>query len=411
MHPRFFVLAASILWLLTCVPGLIGVASAASPALILVSIDGYRADYIERGNSPVLSKLAAEGVHAKALRPVFPSITFPNHYTLVTGLYPDHHGIVNNTMHDAALGDFTAGGPSNADGRWWDQAEPIWVTAEKHGLRTAAMFWPGTQAEIHGGRPTYWRPFDSSVTPDARADQVLAWLDLPQEKRPAFMTLYFNQVDSAGHSYGPDSLQVNESLVTVDAALGKLVDGLRQRDLLDSTNLVLVSDHGMAASSPERLVLLDQLTNLEHLDLVSSLVNIGINPKPGYEREVEHALVGRHAHLTCWNRKRIPARYHYGANPRIPLIQCVTDTGWMAVTAAEAAKVKHPVLGEHGYDNNDPQMRALFIAHGPSFKQHIEVPEFDNIQVYALLAAAMGIRPLPNDGKLSATMGVLRTPR
>jgi predicted AlkP superfamily pyrophosphatase or phosphodiesterase len=384
-------------------------AAGANPPLILISIDGYRADYLDRGHSPVLAALAADGVRAKGLRPVFPSLTFPNHYTIVTGLYPDEHGMVNNTMHDPILGNFSPPNrASNTDGRWWDQAEPIWVTAQKQGQRTASVYWPGTQAEIHGVRPSYWQLFDSSVTPDARVDQALAWLDLPPEQRPTFVSLYFEHADVAGHSYGPDSLQVDEALVTIDAALGRLVAGLRERNQYDSTNLIILSDHGMSASSPGRMVLLDQIVNPQHIELASSIVNAGIEPKPGYAAEVEKALLAPHPHLQCWKKEHLPKRFHYGKNKRIPAIQCVTEDGWMVSTAAVESKRTHPLLGEHGYDNDDPKMRALFVAHGPSFKQHLTVPVFDNVNVYLLLAKLMGLQPLHNAGSAAATAGMLR---
>ena len=377
--------------------------------LILVSLDGYRADYLDRGYSPVLAALAADGVHAKGLRPVFPSLTYPNHYTLVTGLYPDQHGMVNNTMRDPVLGNFSPPNrAANTDGRWWDQAEPIWITAEKQGLRTASFFYPGTQAEIHGKRPSYWQLFDSSVQPDARVDQALAWLDLPADQRPAFVSLYFEQADVAAHTYGPDSLQVDEALVTVDAALGRLVEGLRQRGMFGTTNLIVLSDHGMSATSTERVVLLDEIVNVDHIDLVSSIVNAGINPKPGYEAEVEGALLKPRPHLQCWKKSSVPKKFHYGHNARIPAIVCLTDEGWMVTTAAIASKTAHAPLGEHGYDNDNPQMRALFVAHGPSFKQHLVVPVFDNIHVYALLAKLLGVTPKATEGRLAVTQGMLR---
>ena len=381
-----------------------------TPALILISIDGYRADYLDRGHSPVLAMLAADGVHAQGMRPVFPTLTYPNHYTIVTGLYPEQHGIVNNTMHDPALGNFSPPNrAANTDGRWWDKAEPIWVTAQKDGRRTASVFWPGTQAEIHGVRPSYWLPFDPAVPPDARVDQVLAWLDLPAGQRPTFVSLYFEQPDVAGHSYGPDSLQVEEALVSVDTALARLVAGLRQRDQFDTTNLVIVSDHGMRASSPERIVLLDPIVHLEHIELRSSIVNAGIDPKPGFAEEVEHALLGPHPHFKCWQKERLPRRFHYGNNERIPAIQCVAEEGWMISTAAAEAARTHPLLGEHGYDIDDPQMRSLFVARGPSFKQHLSVPVFDNIHVYALLARLLALTPLANAGSPAVTAGMLRS--
>jgi len=374
-------------------------ATAAQPTLILVSIDGYRADYLDRGHSPVLASLAADGMHAAGMRPVFPSLTYPNHYTLVTGLYPDQHGMVNNTMHDPVLGNFSPPNrAANTDGRWWDEAEPIWITAQKQGLRTASVFYPGTQAEIHGTRPSYWQLFDSSVQPDARADQVLAWLDLPSGQRPSFVSLYFEQVDVAGHNYGPDSMQTDEAIVSVDAALGRLVAGLRGRGMFDSTNFVVLSDHGMSPTSPERIVLLDRMVNVDHIELVSSIVNAGINPKPGYEAEVERALLTPHPHLRCWKKSAVPKKYHYGHNARIPAIVCVTDDGWLVSTAATESKRARTPLGEHGYDNDDPFMRALFVAHGPSFKQHRSMAVFDNINVYSLLATLLGVTPRPNEG-------------
>jgi predicted AlkP superfamily pyrophosphatase or phosphodiesterase len=384
----------------------------ADPALlILISIDGYRADYLDRGHSPALAALAADGVRAAGMRPVFPSLTYPNHYTLVTGLYPDQHGMVNNTMHDPVLGSFSPPNrAANTDGRWWDEAEPIWVTAQKQGMRTASVFYPGTQAEIHGVRPSYWQLFDSSVQPDARVDQVLAWLDLPPAQRPPFVSLYFEQVDVAGHSYGPDSLLVDEAMVTVDAALGRLVAGLRQRNVFDTTNLIVVSDHGMSATSPDRMVFLDQFVNVDHIELSSSIVNAGIDPKPGYAAEVERALLAPHPHLQCWKKETLPKRFHYGQNKRIPAIQCVADDGWMVSTTATESKRTHPLLGEHGYDNDGPKMRAMFVAHGPSFKQHLTVPVFDNINVYALLTKLIGVKALRNEGTPAATAGLLRTP-
>ena len=181
--------------------------AASEPApLLLISIDAYRYDYIDRGLSPNLEMLARHGVQAASMQPSFPSLTFPNHYTLVTGLRPDHHGIVDNTMFDPHLGKFSLGNrKAVSDGRWWDEATPIWVTADQHGMRTATMFWPGSEAAIHGHRPDYWRPFDDSVSADQRVDQVLAWLDLPPATRPRFLTLYFDAVDHAGHKHGHDA--------------------------------------------------------------------------------------------------------------------------------------------------------------------------------------------------------------
>ena len=384
-------------------------ASHAYTPLLLISIDGYRADYLARGLSPNLSALADHGVHAAAMRSAFPTLTFPNHYTIVTGLYPDHTGIVNNRFVDPSSGaKFVYNDPkTTADPAWWG-GEPLWVTAERQGKHAATMFWPGSDVPIQSVRPAHWLPFDGKIPPDARVDQVLAWLDLPAAERPEFVTLYFDQVDHAGHDFGPDSVQVSAALRQVDSAVARLVDGLRQRRLLDSTNIVVVSDHGMTPSGPERVIVLDDLIDLQHLDLVNAGVLAGITAKPGYEQEIESALLTPHEHMHCWKKEAVPARLHYGSNPRIPALLCLANDGWQVTTREYLARPNHHIsLGEHGYDNDDPNMRALFVAHGPAFRHHLEIPQFDNVDLYPLLARLLGLRPAPNDGDARVLLPVL----
>ena len=377
--------------------------------LILISIDGFRADYLDRGLTPNLAALAADGVRAQAMRPSFPSLTFPNHYSLVTGLYPDHHGIVNNTMVDPQLGKFTIKTSASASGKWWDGAEPIWVAADKQGLHTGTMFWPGSDMEIRGHRPDHYLVFDGKIDADHRVDQVLAWLDLPADQRPRFLTLYFDQVDHQGHDYGPNSPEVNEALRATDAALGRLVEQLKKRNLYKSTNLVIVSDHGMAEVDATRTVLLDNLIDLGHIDLVTSGIVVGINPKAGFEAETAKALLGKHEHVECWRKGELPPRLHYGTHARIPAIVCLPDSGWLVETREFHSRPNHKVHGgEHGYDNDAPDMRALFVAHGPAFKRGVTVPEFDNVDVYPLLTDLLGIKPQPNDGNPGTAREMLR---
>jgi len=377
--------------------------------LILISIDGFRADYLQRGLTPNLAALAADGVRAQAMRPSFPSLTFPNHYSLVTGLYPDHHGIVNNTMVDPQLGKFTIKTSASVSGKWWDGAEPIWVTADKQGLHTGTMFWPGSDMEIRGHRPDHYLVFDGKINAEHRVDQVLAWLDLPADQRPRFLTLYFDQVDHQGHDYGPNSPEVNEALRATDAALGRFVEQLKKRNLYKSANLVIVSDHGMAEVDTARTVLLDNLVDLGHIDLVTSGIVVGINPKAGFEAETAKALLGKHEHVECWRKGELPPRLHYGTHARIPAIVCLPDSGWLVETREFHSRPNHKVHGgEHGYDNGAPDMRALFVAHGPAFKQGVTVPEFDNIDVYPLLTDLLGIKPQPNDGNPATAREMLR---
>jgi predicted AlkP superfamily pyrophosphatase or phosphodiesterase len=383
-------------------------AAGAHPPLLLISIDAYRADYLQRGMTPTLAHMAADGVRAQALQPAFPTLTFPNHYTLVTGLYPDHHGIVANNMYDAALGTFSLGNRAAVgDGRWWADAEPIWVSADKQGLQTATMFWPGSEAKIHGYRPDHWLPYDGTVTPDQRVDQVLHWLDLPGARRPDFLTLYFDDVDTAGHRFGPDSPQVDAALRKVDAAMARLVAGLKARSLYDRMNIIVVSDHGMAVTPKDQVVLMDKLIDLAHVRVVSMGVLAGFAPKSGYAAAVAARLLQPHPHMTCWNKADIPKRLHYGSHPRIPPLVCLADVGWQ-ISSSDYVAHHEMALGEHGYDNASASMRALFIAHGPAFRRGLVVPEFPNVDIYPLMTHLLRIRPSANDGDYDAVVGMLR---
>lgn len=263
--------------------------------VILISIDGFRADYLDRGLTPTLAALAANGVRAEALKPSFPTLTFPNHYTIVTGLYPDHHGIVNNRIVDPASAKSFVykDAASIADPGWWG-GEPLWVSVEKSGRHAATMFWPGSDVAIDGTRPSEWLGFDGTMTPDRRVDQLLRWTDLGGESKPVFYTLYFEQVDHAGHDDGPDSTGVDAALRTIDSALARLVDGLKRRGTFAHTNIVLVSDHGMTPASAEKLIFLDDVVDPAEVDVVNYGVLAGLDAKPAYRDAVEHAVLREH---------------------------------------------------------------------------------------------------------------------
>jgi predicted AlkP superfamily pyrophosphatase or phosphodiesterase len=380
--------------------------------LILISFDGYRADYIDRGLSPTLAGLAKDGVHAQAMRSAFPTLTFPNHYTIVTGLYPDHHGIVNNRMVDPVSGKrFVYNDRSTtSDPSWWG-GEPLWVSVERQGMHASTMFWPGSDVAIDGVRPEHWLPFDGKMSPDARVDQALAWLDLPPGQRPDLLTLYFEQVDHEMHEHSPDSKEVDAALREVDAALGRLVDGLRQRGIFDAANLVVVSDHGATASGPDKVVVIDDFVKVADIDVINTGVLAGFVPKPGHEAQVEHAVLQPHDHMRCWRKTEVPARLHYGTNARIPPLLCLADDGWLIFTREFMNRPnRHISIGEHGYDNDDPKMRALFVAHGPAFKHGLDVPEFDNVDIYPLLTHVLHIKPQPNDGNYAEVKSMLVKP-
>lgn len=367
--------------------------------VILVSIDGFSPDYLGKGQTPVLDGLVAGGAFG-SMRPSFPSVTFPNHYTLVTGLHPDHHGVVGNRFADAQLGAFTM---ASKESGFWDQGEPIWVTAEKAGVRTGTMFWPGSEVEIHGVRPSQWAPFDQGMPGDARVDRLLSWLDLPLDQRPKLETLYFDIVDTAGHRNGPDSAETRAAAASVDASMARLIEGLKARGLYDRTMLVVVSDHGMAATSPERVVWIDDIIDPAALKIGYGGAVLTADPAPGREAEVQQKLVGRHPHMECWNKVDMPARLVYGSNPRVAQIVCLVETGWLTATR------DRPVTragGAHGYDNQAPEMAAIFIAHGPGVVAGRRLTDMDSVDVQPFLARMLGIAAPAGDGRAQDTLPV-----
>lgn len=361
-------------------------AGAKPPVTILVSIDGFRADYLTRGETPNLSALAAQGISA-AMRPSFPSITFPNHYTLVTGLRPDRSGIVGNRMEDAARpGEvFTM---QTDDPFWWTQAEPLWITAEKAGIATATMFWPGSNVDFGGVRPHDWQQYAHPVNDRQRVDAIIDWLRRPAATRPKFLTLYFDEVDTAGHKYGPDNAGLNDAVARVDEAIGRLRAGLA--DLDQPANLVIVADHGMAAISPDRVVRIDKLLPKNSFTAIADGPYVGLTPAPGKAARVEKILLGQHDHFACYRKGALPDRLHYGQNPRVPPIVCLAETGWLALTRDPPAD-HPPTGGAHGYDNAAPEMLALFIAAGPAIRPLGHIDSFDNVDVAPLVRDLIGL--------------------
>lgn len=377
---------------------LMGTSAVAAPLLILVSIDGARWDYPELHGAPFLQELSAAGTRVERLTPSFPTKTFPNHYTLVTGMRPETHGIVQNRFFDPAFEAWFGIGahPAAREGRWWG-GEPIWLTAQRQGLRTACMFWPGSEADILGQHPDTYRRFDDRLTPADRVDQVLVWTALPTGERPHLITLYFDRVDSAGHDFGPTASETHDALIQIDAALARLRAGLRDQGLWDQTNLIVTADHGMTESDPADVAVLDELVPLDAVESVFSGAVGGLNVVRGdintWVRQLD-----AHPHLHAYQREDVPERLHFSANPRIPDIVVIPDRGWHLSTRSWIDRDTTPSRGDHGYDPAEPDMGALFIAHGPSISPGRRFPPADNIHVYNLLCDLLEITPGENEG-------------
>jgi len=378
--------------------------------LILISFDGFRWDYMDKTDTPNLDRLVATGVKADALIPSFPSKTFPNHYTIVTGLYPENHGIVANTMHDPDFdGTFSLGNREEVqNGRWWG-GEPLWVTAENRGLKTLCNFWPGSEAEINGVRPTYWVTYDGNVPNEERVETVFRYLDKPAKERPSFYTIYFSDPDDYGHLGGPDSSSINIAIQECDARIGQLIAGLEQRNLFDKVNIMIVSDHGMAQLSQDRVVFLDDYLDPSNLNILNWYPILDIWCESSEIDSIFNLISGKHPQLSVYKKQDIPGRLHYSNNRRIAPIVGILDNGWSLTTHEYfESHQSHYSGGTHGYDPAHPDMHAFFLAHGPAFKSGITVYAFENIQLYNLMAKVLEIDPSPNNGDFSNISNVLK---
>lgn len=398
---RLILLIAALL-----LPAGLAANESARPVTVLVGIDGFRADYLDRGVTPRLAALAKDGATGP-MRPSFPTKTFPNHYALVTGKRPDRNGIAGNSMIDPRRPGvmFSLGNATQAlDPFWWSEAEPVWITAERAGIRTATMFWPGSEVAYGTTRPADWLRYDQNVGNVQRVNTLIDWLRRPAAIRPGFATIYFDTVDTAGHRFGPDSTEVNAAMAEVDARIGELVDGAAKLGV--PLNLVIVADHGMRATDDARVIQLDTLIDRPSYIAVETGPYAALEPVTGTDDRVAKALLVPHEHMTCTRKEDLPERLHWGTNPRVAAIICIAEAGWTILSGPPQYPVKG---GAHGYDNADPEMLALFIARGPAFAKGAKLEVFDNVAVAALLRAALGLpEDADADGKLADVRAALR---
>ncbi|MEL6615710.1 MAG: ectonucleotide pyrophosphatase/phosphodiesterase [Bacteroidota bacterium] len=391
-------------------PEVLPEASGERTPLILISIDGMRHDYFDRddADTPTLDAMVASGVRAESLVPSYPTKTFPNHYTLVTGLHPEQHGIVGNTMLDPTMGDsrgdtarFSLGNrDAVTDGRWWG-GEPIWVTAENAGIRTGTVSWPGSEAEILGVRPTDWLVYDGDRTYDSRIDTALEWIDAGA----GFVTLYFEGVDSQGHRHGPLAPETAAALEGVDAALARLMDGLRQRQI--AANVVVVSDHGMTPVHTP--IYLDDVLDLDaETEAVIWGEAAGVWPSPEADVDAMVARIDALDHVSATRREDVPERFVHRDHHRIPPVVVMPEAGYTISSRGYVERRGMPSGGAHGYDNAHPDMGGVFVASGPAFRSGETTGPLAAVDVVGILAQALGIEAAENAGDPDAPGRVLR---
>ncbi|KUJ08193.1 Phosphodiest-domain-containing protein [Mollisia scopiformis] len=394
-----------------------------APTTILISLDGFRADFLNRGITPRLNAFIKEGVSPVYMNPSFPSVTFPNHYTLVTGLYPESHGIVGNTFWDMELKEeFYYTNPSAMQSKWWG-GEPLWVTAENQGIRTAIHMWPGSEAHIMAIEPAFLDAYNGAEPLSNKVNRIMQLLDMPgrenevaevQDMRPQLIAAYVPNVDGDGHLYGPNSTEIRVTINDVDNMLDHVFQGLEQRNLTNIVNVVVVSDHGMATTDVTRLIQLEDLVDTNLIEHTDGWPLYGLRPKdPAQVQSMYDGLVEKAAtnpNLDVYLRDvNMPERYHFSKNERIAPLWIVPKTGWAIVTkdefdvveGKEKGLVYHP-RGLHGYDHEHPLMRAIFVARGPAFPHapNSRVEPFQNTEVYNIVCDSLGLVPKPNNGTL-----------
>ncbi|XP_070556161.1 venom phosphodiesterase CdcPDE-like isoform X3 [Ptychodera flava] len=382
--------------------------------LVLLSLDGFRADYLIRNFTPNIAKIANCGVHAPYMRPVFPTYTFPNHYSIATGLFPESHGIIANNMYDPVFRTVFSYGNSEAKkSRWWG-GEPIWVTAEKQGLRSASYFWTGSDVEIAGVRPTYYFSYDGDTTYEQRVDTVLSWITMPEDKRPSLITLYFDEPDTEGHISGPFSDDINAVLNRVDNTVGDLMDGLVKSGLHHCVDLIVLADHGMTEISCDRVFFMhDYIDTYDYFYRLGAVTRLDprSNAKIKEPVEVVDEMQCKRDHVTPYVKWEMPKNWHYANNRRIEDIVVVADDGWtISLRNDSSYQERYCTGGTHGYDNKDMTMGALFMAHGPSFKQNLTVDTFLATELYSLMTDILGVEAAPNNGTRGSLNHILRNP-
>ncbi len=382
--------------------------------LLLISFDGFKHDYFDRAETPNFDKFIAEGVKADGLIPVFPSKTFPNHYSIATGLYPENSGIVSNSMYDKEMDkSYRIGDREAVENPAWYQGEPIWNTAERQGVTAGTLFWVGSEAPVNGKHATYWKVYDTNMDERARIDTVVNWFTQRNEPTVDFATLYFSEVDSQGHSRGPSADSMRVYIEQADALLGYLVKQLQEKGIYERTNIVIVSDHGMSEMSADRVVLIDQIIDVTKVQMVDWTPVAMINfTDSAYASEAVAKLKQAEQEMEgfrVFTKDEIPAYWHLKNHPRTTDLIVVADNGWQ-ITSRNRLNffIQGLPTGMHGFDNREKDMQGIFLAHGPNFVKGSRIEPFENVHIYEMMCELLGIEPAQNDGSIAILKSILK---
>lgn len=391
----FYLLSACHVHPVKYEPALVTKSDAIPKTVVLVSLDGFRFDYPEQYHPPRLTEISQEGVRAEALIPCYPSKTFPNHWSIITGLYPGHHGIVANTFYDPAQDkEFRVGNHSTDRDSSWYGGIPLWSVAEQQGVRTAIYFWPGSDSEGQKFPPSEKVTFDDSIPAEKRIAQVIDWLKRPESERPRFLSLYFSDVDTAGHRFGPLSEQTRDAVLRVDRWVGTLWDELKKLPI--PIDLMIVSDHGMEALDAQKTVYLDDYLDVTKIKVLGRGPQVFIyrtaDTTPEVVKNLEMGLKKLSHHIRSYRRDQFPEKFHLYGNPRAGDWLIEVDSPYSIRLRTD---VKSNEEGNHGYDPElTPNMKGIFLASGPDFKTGKRMPPLNNIDVFPAILKILQLSPI-----------------
>lgn len=365
--------------------------------VVVLSLDGFRWDYPNVVNTKNLNSIAFEGVSVEGFIPCYPSKTFPNHYSMATGLHPNNHGIVCNSFYDSILGYYTIRDRVAVENADFYGGEPFWLTAERQGVKAATFYWVGSEAPIGGTYPSYFKRYDQGVTFESRIDTVIHWLSLPLDQRPRLIAWYYHEPDGISHRNGPMGEETLSEVARLDSLLGIFLNRVEELPYADKINIIVVSDHGMVETSSERHINLSDYVKKDWFDYITGGNPVfGLTPKEEYKEKALAALRSV-PNLKVWERNEIPERYHYGSNSRIQDILVEAEVGYSVSLSSRSGSYTG---GAHGYDNQISDLYGIFYAKGPAFKKNHKHKAILNLNLYNIVSKSLGLKPANNDGEV-----------